>query len=176
MPSLERITTENVRAFKTVRLWALSESPSAFGSTYAREAGFLESEWVTRAAKMNGETRIGYLAMEDGVACGIAAGFLDERDPTRAQLVSMWVAPSFRRTGVGGLLVDAIKSWARRIGVGTLQLMVTSSNQVARQFYERNGFSMTGRTEPYPNDASLLEHEMSVSVSGDDTDVRNKRE
>jgi ribosomal protein S18 acetylase RimI-like enzyme len=168
MPSLEQISTENVLAFKTVRLWALEDSPSAFGSTYARESAFPDSEWLTRAARMNGETRIGYLAMESGAAYGIAAGFLDEQDPTRAQLVSMWVAPGYRRTGIGNPLVTAIKDWARSRGERTLLLMVTSCNVEAIEFYERNGFSMTGRTEPYPNDPALTEYEMSASIPRED--------
>jgi ribosomal protein S18 acetylase RimI-like enzyme len=171
MPSLERITKKNVLAFKTVRLWALEDSPSAFGSTYTREAAFPDSEWLTRAAKMNGDKRIGFLAMDNGAGCGMAAGFRDEQDSTRAQLVSMWVAPAYRRTGVGRLLVTAIREWARNRGVRTLHLMVTSCNQNAIKFYERNGFSMTGRTEPYPNDPALTEYEMSTSISREDTDA-----
>ena len=121
---------------------------------------------------MNGEKRIGYLAMDNDVPCGIAAGFLDERDPTRAHLVSMWVAPAYRRTGTGSLLVDAVQAWVRTRGVYELRLMVTSSNQGAIAFYERQGFSLTGNTEPYPNDPSLIEYEMSLvlreKVSGSD--------
>ena len=63
MPILEQINTNHVLAFKTVRLSALQDSPTAFGSTYAREATFPDSEWWTRAANMNGEKRIGYMAM-----------------------------------------------------------------------------------------------------------------
>jgi len=111
---------------------------------------------------MNGERRIGYLAMDNAVPCGIAAGFLDEHDPTRAHLISMWVAPAYRRTGTGSLLVDAVQAWARTRGVYELRLMVTSSNQGAIAFYERQGFSLTGTTEPYPNDSSLIEYEMSL--------------
>jgi ribosomal protein S18 acetylase RimI-like enzyme len=40
--------------------------------------------------------------------------------------------------------------------------MVTNSNQGAIAFYERQGFSLTGTTEPYPNDPSLIEYEMSL--------------
>jgi len=42
--------------------------------------------------------------------------------------------------------------------------MVTSSNHAAMEFYGRLGFSMTGRTEPYPNDPALMEYEMSRRV------------
>jgi ribosomal protein S18 acetylase RimI-like enzyme len=79
--------------------------------------------------------------------------------------MSMWVAPEQRRTGTGRVLVDAIESWARSSGAHTLQLMVTSSNLAAISFYQRLGFTPTGRTAPYPHDPALLEYEMSKPLS-----------
>jgi len=168
MPLLEQISTNNVLAFKTVRLWALQDSPAAFGSTFARESQFSDAEWVRRAANMNGEKRMGYLAMDDESPCGIIGAFLDENDSLSASVVSMWVAPSHRRTGVGSSLISAIQTWARSRGVRALRLMVTGNNRTAIEFYERMGFSMTGKTEPYPNDPSLIEYEMSQVVSTGD--------
>lgn len=164
MPALEQITQTNVLAYKTIRLWALRESPRAFGSTYARESQFSDADWIQRVANLNTERSVGYLAVEDGRYCGIAGGFLDVQDPLRAELVSMWVAPTVRRSGVGGALIDAVRSWSKLRGAHTLQLMVTSENHSAIQFYERNGFSMTGHTEPYPNDPALFEYEMSLRL------------
>jgi ribosomal protein S18 acetylase RimI-like enzyme len=77
----------------------------------------------------------------------------------------MWVAPNYRRTDTGKLLVDAIESWARLSAAHTLRLMVTNTNLAAAiSFYERLGFSATGRTEPHPNDPNLIEYEMSKSI------------
>ena len=45
-------------------------------------------------------------------------------------------------------------------GIDELILTVTSVNNGAIRFYERLGFRMTGRTEPYPNDPAIFEHEM----------------
>ncbi len=161
---LEQVTAERVQIFKAVRLRALQDSPNAFGSTYAKEAGFSDEEWVARAMRWNGETGVGYLAMEEGAGCGIAGAFLDPRDEKLAHLVSMWTAPSHRRRGVGRLLVSGVVDWAARRGAETLQLMVTSVNEAAMLFYKRMGFAMTGRTEPYPNDPALIEYEMTRSI------------
>jgi ribosomal protein S18 acetylase RimI-like enzyme len=117
-----------------------------------------------RAANMNGEERIGYLAMDNNCACGIIRAFRDENDPLSANVISMWVAPSHRRTGVGSSLIAALQRWARSSGVRALRLMVTGNNHGAIKFYERMGFSMTGNTEPYPNDPSVIEYEMSQIV------------
>ncbi|MBB5328659.1 GNAT family N-acetyltransferase [Tunturiibacter gelidoferens] len=164
MVILHQITPTLSTSYKTVRLRALKDTPSAFGSTYARESQFSEADWRTRAANLCTPHSIGYLAYHQGEYCGIAAGFLDKEVPQNAELVSMWVASTHRRTGTGKLLVDAIESWARLSAAHTLRLMVTNTNLAAISFYERLGFTATGRTEPYPNDPNLIEYEMSKSI------------
>jgi ribosomal protein S18 acetylase RimI-like enzyme len=162
---IEPITLGNLTAFKETRLRALKDTPSAFGSTYARESQLTDEEWRSRALRWNGERGIGLLAVDNGVACGIAGCFLDPDNPRGAQLISMWTAPSHRKLGVGRLLVDSVAMWASSRGATTLQLLVTSSNESAMIFYERLGFNRTGRTEPYPNDPALVEYEMARPLS-----------
>jgi len=164
MITIEPITRLNVLLFKEVRLRALEDSPSAFGSTYAKESQFADAEWMQRVGRWNGETGTGFLAIDAGVACGLAGSFLDQSDPTRAQLISMWTAPTHRQRGIGRLLVNAVLNWAGGRNVRVLQLMVTSNNEPAIRFYRRLGFTQTGRTEPYPNDPSVVEYEMSQPI------------
>lgn len=161
MITLAPITVQNAFVFKAVRLRALKDTPHAFGSTYATESQFPDSEWLSRARRWNGERGIGFLAMDGDTPCGIAGSFLDQNDPTRAQLISMWTAPTHRQRGIGRLLVNEILRWANSRGARTLLLMVTNVNQPAIHFYERLGFTRTGRTEPYPHDPTILELEMS---------------
>jgi ribosomal protein S18 acetylase RimI-like enzyme len=164
---LEPISIANVKVFRSVRLRALQDAPSAFGSTYARESQFTDAEWIKRTMLWNGERGIGFLALDGSVACGLAGTFLDAEDARQANLISMWTAPTHRQTGVGRLLVNSIVSWAFQRGARRLQLMVTSNNQSATLFYQRLGFTFTGRIEPYPNDSSLFENEMSRPLSSE---------
>ena len=160
MVRIEQVTLQNLAVFDQVRMRALQESPWAFGSTYARESAFTDAEWHARLERWNGVRGLGYLAIEDGVACGMAGALLDEQDPSRALLVSMWTAPSYRRKGVGRQLVEEVLGWAVQRGVQVVQLMVTSKNDSAIRFYEELGFARTGREEPYPNDPAMAEYEM----------------
>jgi ribosomal protein S18 acetylase RimI-like enzyme len=157
---IEPITRKNAFPFKTVRLCALQDAPHAFSSTYAKESQFADVEWLQRADRLNGERGAGFLAMDGDEACGIVGAFLDSNDGTRAQLVSMWTAPTHRHRGIGRLLVNEVLRWAHLRGASALLLMVTSNNEPAMRFYERLGFSRTGRSEPYPNDPGVTEYEM----------------
>ncbi len=162
--TIQPITMENAVVFREVRLRALLESPGAFSSTYARESQFSDADWAQRIERWNGERGIGFLATDGDAACGIAGSLVDEWDGSRAQLVSMWTAPTHRGGGVGRLLVEEVVGWASRRGVGILSLMVTSYNAGAIAFYERLGFARTGKTFPYPNDPAVVEYEMARKV------------
>jgi ribosomal protein S18 acetylase RimI-like enzyme len=165
MVTLELITPQRAMIFKDVRLRALQDAPSAFSSTYAEESRLTDSDWVARAAQWTCAGAAAYLALDAGIPCGIAAGFIDKDDSTRAHLASMWVAPGYRRARVGSRLVHAIIVWAGARRIRTLMLVVTSNNDPARQFYERLGFTPTGRTKPYINDPSLTDIEMARPVT-----------
>lgn len=162
--TIEPITPENAFLFKTVRLSALKDAPHAFSATYAKESEFADAEWLQRAEQMNGQMGAGFLAMDGDQACGIVGSFLDSNDRTRAQLVSLWTAPTHRHRGIGRRLVSEVLRWAHLRGAHTLLLMVTSNNEPAIRFYERLGFTRTGRTEPYPNDPRVIECEMSRPI------------
>jgi ribosomal protein S18 acetylase RimI-like enzyme len=166
MITIHPIAPQNVWVFKAVRLRALQDTPHAFGATYAKESQLPDANWIKRVERMNGEAGVGFLAIDkdDGTACGIAGSFLDQIDPSRAQLISMWTAPTHRKRGVGRLLVNEVLKWARGRNARVLLLMVTSINESAIRFYERLGFTRTGRTQPYPNDPTLIEYEMSRDI------------
>lgn len=158
---IEPITRQNMMMFKAIRLRALQDAPFAFGSTFLKESQLTDSDWIKRVERMNGETGAGFLAMDNDTACGIVGSFLNQNDRSCAHLISMWTAPKHRQRGIGRLLVDAVLHWARGRDTRVLQLMVTSINQPAIRFYERLGFTRTGRTQPYPNDPAVIEYEMS---------------
>lgn len=160
MIAIEQLTPDFIWQFRTVRLNALQDTPSAFGSTFAKESQLSDNDWFNRISRWNSEGSVCYLAMEEGVACGIVAGKVVEHDPRRAYVLSMWVSPAHRRHSLGARLVNAIQLWATNAGVSELILSVVNTNSVAIDFYRKLGFVFTGKTEPYPNDPALFEYEM----------------
>ncbi len=165
MIAIKRITTETAPIFKDVRLRALRESPTAFSSTYAKESQLPDEEWVKRAERWGGDgTDAIFLAFDGEAACGIVGSYVEEGNPSTAQVISMWVDPAYRRASVGKALIDAVLAWNRSCGARELKLMVTSVNQGAIAFYERMGFKRTGVTGPYPNDPEIVEYEMALAI------------
>ena len=162
---IKRITPETALVFKGVRLRALQESPNAFSSTYAKESQLPDEEWVRRASRWGGDgSDAMFLAFDGEAACGIIGSYVEDDNSRHAQVISMWVDPAFRRTGVGGVLIDAVVEWNQSRGLREIKLMVTSVNHGAIRFYERMGFAMTGVTGPYPNDPAIIEYEMARTL------------
>jgi len=165
MITLETIRPENALVFKAVRLRALEGAPTAFGSTFAKEAQLSYDEWFRRSVRWSSEGAIGYIAFDRDAPCGLVVCYADKNEPGRADIFSMWVDPAYRRTGVGTALIDGLKNWAVARNLHELRLMVTSVNSSAIRFYERLGFRMSGATGPYPNDAAIFEHEMILRLA-----------
>lgn len=165
MIEIKRITPETAFVFKDVRLRALTESPLAFSSTYARESQLPDEEWQRRAERWGSdENDAMFLALDGEAACGIVGSYPEPEQHGRAMVISMWVDPAYRRAGVGKALMDAVVAWNRDRRVRELVLMVTGVNAGAIAFYERQGFVKTGVTEQYPNDPAIIEYEMVMEI------------
>ncbi len=170
MIAVREVTPDDWELLRDVRLAALAEAPYAFGSTYAREAGFTEERWRGRFSQRSvtffaqpepagGTGPTGGTGPGPGAAGPAGLGGVFVEDGV-AELVSMWVRPSARGLGVGEALVEAACAWARGRGHPALFLWVTESNGAARRLYERCGFTATGEAQPLPSDPSVPEIRM----------------
>jgi ribosomal protein S18 acetylase RimI-like enzyme len=75
-----------------------------------------------------------------------------------AELESVAVAKSARRTGVGGALCKSVFGWCREQGATEVVLEVRASSVAATALYARLGFVQTGRRPRYyrdPDDDAL---------------------
>jgi ribosomal protein S18 acetylase RimI-like enzyme len=161
---MQRITPELLPLYKQVRLEALRDAPLAFSSTWAHESQLSDAEWRERIDRWNGDGGAGFLAIDNKEPCGLAGLLVHPDNPTRATVVSVWIAPAQRRSGLAARLLEELIGWAGARHLETLDLMVTEGNLPAFRLYERLGFRRTGRSERYPNDPSLLEWEMALAL------------
>jgi RimJ/RimL family protein N-acetyltransferase len=150
---VRRVRTDEGPLLKSVRLAALADSPSAFGSSYAAEAEQPDDHWTHRAMLgAAGERSVTFFAIADESVVGLVSAY--RPDPVRlsVELVSMWVAPAHRRAGIAAELVRAVVGWAHQTGMATVELWVTRGNDAAVRLYESAGFRPTGDHQPLPSD------------------------
>lgn len=157
--TVERVTEQDWRTLRDVRLRALTEAPQAFGSTLERELAFEESTWRERAAA--GRT---FLAVRAGQVVGLAGYYAEPGREKERQLVSMWVDPYARGSGAAALLVAAVREAAAAEGARTLTLFVADGNDRARRLYERLGFRSTGERQELPSDPLRQEERFALPL------------
>ena len=165
MAVVRRIRPDEGAVLRDVRLAALADAPSAFGSTYARESLLTAEDWAGRArASSAGSGRATFFAVADNGIVGLVGGHNPEPTSSRVELVSMWTHPAARRAGVGRLLVDAVLDWARTCGVQAVELWVTRGNVGAENLYRAMGFVDVGDYQPLRSDPHKEEARMRVDL------------
>ena len=140
---IRRLTEGDWRAFRDIRLAALRDEPTSFGSDADYEAK-LGDDWFRQVL---GGNRV-FASFRDDAITGTAA-WRQNASPRLAHVGSVWgmyVAPPERSRGTGKGLLDAVIADATPI-VEALKLSVTAGNDSAVRLYERCGFVLYG-TEP----------------------------
>lgn len=138
---LRTISADGWRAWRSVRLTALSDAPDAFGSRLHEWADAPEVRWRERLS-IPGAIDLLAFDSDGNVPVGMVTGTPDKDNASRAELISMWVTPAVRGRGVATALITAVARWAAGTGAATLALSVMPDNVAARRTYERNGFTV----------------------------------
>ncbi len=140
---VRRITPDQSTLHRHVRLTALQDTPSAFGTTYADAAARPDEKWqqMTASCSEGTESAIFFAYDDTDTVVGMVGGFRDATDRDRIHLVSMWVAPEARGTGAASSLVEAVFAWAKSVPVNRVVAAVTPGNKRALRFYTRMGFA-----------------------------------
>lgn len=68
-------------------------------------------------------------------------------------LGTLAVAPEAQAHGIGGHLLAAAETQARRQGCSHVKITVLAARPELLAWYERRGYARTGATEPFPTDA-----------------------
>ena len=149
------------QVYRGVRLAMLLDTPSAYGSTFAREVAFPDDLWVQRMRVSHG-----WLAFEGELPVGAVTSFhAPDQADDETHLVAMWVASHARGRGVADRLVQTLLDHARSAGRRRVTLDVADDNERAIGFYERAGFTRTGRTGELPHQPAVTEFEMELVLS-----------
>jgi GNAT superfamily N-acetyltransferase len=160
---IRRIRADEGLRLRALRLRALSDSPTAYGSTLAREESYPEAIWHERAASgAAGDKVVTIVAEHDNRLLGMATGLAeDDLNPT---MLAVFVDGTVRQQGVGVGLVEKVIDWAKARGSARLFVWITSGNEPAIALYLRCGFRVTGATRPNAHTPTLVECEMLLDL------------
>ena len=148
--TVDLIAESEREAWRELRLAALADAPYAFGSTLAEALERDEAAWRAGfPADGRGANFVGRL---DGVGAGMCAVFLRADAVGEPLLVSMWLAPAARGTGLAGELVRAAEKWCVEHDLSRLWLDVVEDNLRAIRLYRRLGYLPTGQDMPLRSD------------------------
>ena len=138
--------------YRDLRLRALAEDPTSFGSTHAPRAGVHRGHLA--AARVGHGGRVGATAGRPGSS---ARG---QFEPMATELVGMWVArrvPGSRRRRRARRMGDRPRA---RAGSARVGLWFAAGNEAARRLYERCGFVEVEDATPVEDRFARSDHRM----------------
>lgn len=95
-------------------------------------------------SSLDGDGKILLVADADGEVAGFIRVELVDRifyEPrVKALITDIYVRPSYRRSSVGHILIEAATREARRMGAGMISAIYPIKNYVASEFYRKMGF------------------------------------
>lgn len=156
---VRRIESGEWRQLRALRLDALQDSPTAFGTTYADAAALADDVWRQQAVEnATSPTSATFIAAtEDGRWVGLAGVTPLVQVPDTACVHGVYVGPAHRGrpARLAAQLVEVGIRWARdNTDASWLTLGVHQDNRRAQAFYRRMGFTDTGKVVPYVLDPS----------------------
>jgi RimJ/RimL family protein N-acetyltransferase len=131
-------------AFKSLRLRAIAETPTAVWTTHREEADRTVEEVEARIR--HSATQIVFGGFIDAQLVGIAGLRREtlEQVAHKATLWGVFVSPEARGAGLARTLIARLASWAREGGVRQIHLFVNAENAPAKQLYTTLGFQTYG--------------------------------
>lgn len=146
-PAIRRLRPADAAAFQALRLAALLESPTAFGSSHAEECGRSLDQVARSLGVGAGRVMFGTFAGDALVGLVGIGRESSAKEQHRGFIRSMYVRPDRRGQGIARALLQAAvdHAWAQP-GLRQLHLEVTAGNAAAIALYTAFGFAQVGMT------------------------------
>ncbi|MGO4785451.1 GNAT family N-acetyltransferase [Cryobacterium sp. W22_MBD10_FK3] len=177
---LYRPLADDWAGLRDIRLRSIANFPLGFFESFAAALALTETDWRARGARNAEPGSFQVVARTtDEQWVGTMAAFVSSGPPSyepgelpvggpvRANLVGVWVDPSYRgRTGVAAQLLRAVRTWViDEHHLDQVYLHVHESNHRAIRFYEKNGARPSGEYIADPRRSSERHVEMVMAAA-----------
>lgn len=146
--ALRTLTPDDAAAYRELRLTALQESPTAFGSSVEQERARTLAQTAERLEETATDFVLG--SLQGGRLLGVVGLHRHDnlKERHKAFMWGMYVHADARRSGIGLALVGELVARARRLsGLLQVSLAVEATNLPAKSLYEALGFRQFGFEE-----------------------------
>jgi len=139
---VRQLTVDDLAAYRALHRFGMSESPTGFVDVPATDSARTDSEVAAMLARgegwgvFEGERLVGKLTVDALPYPSLAHTFW---------VHAFYVHPDARGAGASTALMQAAVEGARSNGARCIALWVNEANTVARRFYERFGFVLSGK-------------------------------
>ena len=143
--SVRTLHAGDVAAFRTLRLAALRECPTAFSSSYEEECDIPLEQSAKRMAPDRDHVIFGAFEGEQLVGSTGLAREGPRKLAHKAVIWGVYVAPAFRQRGIGRALLQRALTYAAALpGLRRVILGVNTANPAAIALYKSMGFEPFG--------------------------------
>ena len=134
------------QAYRRLRLMALQQHPSFFGSDYAQNAAEPDRYWQERMANLDPSKQQILVAVAESqfVAMVMIRRYTDPKSSHQADLGGVYTDPTWRGYGLIRQLLGMAEAWAWQQSVQIIRLAVNVANTSAIQLYTRCGYRVYG--------------------------------
>lgn len=164
--SVRVLTPDDAAAYRTMRIAALRDEASAFGSLPEDEPDLATT--VERLAPSDDRRFLGAFVDRELVGIVRLSRYESPNEKHRAYLAGLYVLPHFRRRGYGMALVrEALHQAAGIPGLRRINLAVVTTQAAAIRLYHSLGFRIYGTDpETFSRDGCFYdEHLMTLEIA-----------
>ena len=139
---IKKILKSDWQKYKNIRLEALKNEPSAFGSSYEEEFKRSDKEWQKRleVSEQQNSDRFFYAISVNNKFFAIGGTYKDDRKEWN--VMAIYTKKEFRGLGLGKKLMSGILNEFKKIGVKKVFLAVNTHQIAAIALYKKFDFKV----------------------------------